>query len=99
MGGHGAWVVAAQAPDLGKLRGVVAHAGWLRKDRYAESNVVAHHDAQLHRVEPALLALLVAGEEENHAVAVNFLGIPVLIRVGAEDQTVDRYFSRRMARV
>ena len=102
MGGHGAWLTAVQASA--RVIGVVAVAGWLRKETYGDSNFLFEQstaDLSAGYVEPALRAALEGAIGEDHVElhAPNLVGVPVLIRVGAADNTVPPWWSRRAWRL
>eukprot|EP01062_Namystynia_karyoxenos_P058746 TRINITY_DN50229_c0_g1_i1.p1 TRINITY_DN50229_c0_g1~~TRINITY_DN50229_c0_g1_i1.p1 ORF type:complete len:1059 (+),score=218.23 TRINITY_DN50229_c0_g1_i1:80-3256(+) len=99
MGGHGAWAFATRHPEV--IIGVAPTAGWLRKEKYGDSNEFYALDVQEATTEPWLKAVLEASFSENDVDAHldNIAGAPVALRVGARDATVSPWYSRRAARV
>jgi hypothetical protein len=97
MGGHGALLAAAFAPDW--VIGVAASAFWLRKERYGDENTRFKWDVQT--PDPWQKFLASSGEESFSvdSVSGNFRGVPVMLRGGAEDRVVDSYLQRRLFRI
>ena len=98
-GGHGAWLLAANYPDLSTC--VSATASWTRKEEYGDSNRFFELDASGPLVAPALKALLESSMAEFHVdrLVRNMRGKEVYIRVGAQDRTTHPWYSRRMYRL
>ena len=99
MGGHGAWQLSVHHPD--KTLAVISAAGWLSKEDYGDSNVFYRHDVSISHTDPLTKSVQESCVAENQADkhASNLRGIPVMIRIGADDKTVHPYFSRRMFRL
>lgn len=99
MGGHGAWLFAAL--ESGRSLCLNANAGWLRKESYGDSNTLFMHDSRLDMVDPRLKHILEASIVENQVDmhVMNLVTMPVLARVGADDNTVHPWYTRRMVRL
>lgn len=99
MGGYGAWLAAAAAPD----RAVAAApaAGWLVKESYGDANTFNFVDAGEAAVEPALAAALLRAvrDQRADAAAAALVGVPTHARVGGADATTHPFQSRRMVRL
>ena len=99
MGGHGAWLAAVSAPD--DALAVSPSAGWLVKESYSDANAFSRWDASEPDTPPALTSVLLHAvrDQRADASAVNLAGVPVHARVGAADNVVHPFFSRRMCRL
>lgn len=99
MGGHGAWQLSVHHPD--KALAVISAAGWLSKENYGDSNLFYHHDVSVSHTDHMTKSIQESCIAENQADkhASNLKGIPVMIRIGANDRTVHPYFTRRMFRL
>jgi len=98
-GGHGAWLFASLAPD--KIRGVVAAAGWLKREQYGDANIAFRLDNSLSHMDPSLEGVLKGTNAENDVelYAAHLSNLPVLARVGSDDTSVPPYLTRKMARL
>lgn len=99
MGGHGAWVCATLQPDL--ARGVASIAGWLTKEHYGDSNMIFTLDHAIPYIDPKIKAISEAATAEysSDLYAGNLVGMPAFLRVGGDDNAVNPWFVRRMARI
>ncbi|KAL3930223.1 MAG: hypothetical protein SGPRY_001633 [Prymnesium sp.] len=102
MGGHGALMAAVQISQ--RALGVASVSGWLCKETYGESNFLfeqSPNDLSSSHIEPALRAVLHAAIAENSIEMhlSNLAGLPCLLRVGAEDQTVPPFWAKRAMRL
>ncbi|XP_059150060.1 uncharacterized protein LOC131936940 [Physella acuta] len=99
MGGHGAWHLATHYPD--RAIGLISLASWIKKEEYGDSNLFFKHDVATSHTDPSLKAVMEAcvGENDADRHISNLKGVPVLVRIGAEDRTVHPYYVRRMLRL
>ena len=99
MGGHGAWLLAQQHPD--RALGLLANAGWIKKEYYSVANKFMDHDVAVTHTDQAIKHVLRASvlEHEVDQHVGNLAGIPVLARVGGRDVTVHPFYTRRMVRL
>lgn len=100
MGGHGAWVTAANAPN--RFACALPMAGWIKKEEYSNSNSYFSLDMDTSFTDPMMKVLLEKSLSEYHVdrlignLQTNEM---VYIRVGSHDATTHPWFSRRMYRL
>jgi hypothetical protein len=95
MGGHGAWLLAAQHAD--QALAALPAAGFMAVERYVpyELNLYRAH------LDPILCGLLEASLAPYNAAlhSSNLAGLPLLTRFGQLDDNVPPLHSKRMARI
>lgn len=95
MGGHGAWSLASRWPDAALA--AAPAAGWVKFQHYVPyftRTGDSHADPMLRAILESSIA-----EHDNDLYAPNLAGIPVLARVGGDDESVPPWHLRRMARL
>jgi hypothetical protein len=99
MGGHGSWILLTQ--DTDRAIGAVSVAGWVRKEAYGDSNRFLLHDIGHAYVDPAMKNIIEAtfSEYSVDLFSSNFVGLPIMIRVGENDFSVPPWYSRKMSRL
>ena len=99
MGGHGSWVLLAR--DTDRAIGMVSIAGWVRKEAYGDSNRFLLHDIGHSYIDAAMKNIVEAtfSEYSIDLYSSNFVGLPILIRVGENDFSVPPWYSRKMFRL
>ena len=98
-GGHGAWVISVNNPDLFSC--VLSAAAWIRKEEYSGGNAFFDLDISNSYVDPELKLLLEQSMSEFHVdkLISNLQFANTHIRVGSDDSTTHPWFSRRMYRL
>ncbi|MCH7494151.1 DUF2817 domain-containing protein, partial [bacterium] len=95
MGGHGAWSLSTRYPDFALA--AAPAAGWIKFQQYVPyfTRVGDSH------ADPTLKGILESAiaEHDTDLYAGNLKGIPVLARVGGDDDSVPPWHLRRMARL
>ena len=88
MGGHGAWLVAASAPD--RFLCLSPAAGWIRKEEYHVSNSFFRLDVANSFIDLKLKMILEMAMSEFHVdrLVSNLHATRTHIRVGARDGTL-----------
>lgn len=99
MGGHGAWMLAVNAPNFASC--VTAAASWIKKEEYGVANAFFDLDISASFIEPGLKAILEHSMGEFHVdrLIENLHDLDIHIRVGSHDGTTHPWFSRRMHRL
>ena len=99
MGGHGAWFAAVHDPD--RALGLAPVAGWMKRQYYGDTNVFFTHDVSTNHLDPVAAGVYEAAVAENNVdlLLPNLRGIEVLTRIGALDQAVPPYQTKRLVRV
>ena len=99
MGGHGALFLATHSPD--RAIGCMILAGWITKEHYGEANALFKLDHSTSYTDSRLKGLLESAVNDNNPDLLldHVLHVPIFIRVGANDNTVSAYFSRRLFRL
>jgi len=99
MGGHGAWVVAVNNPDMAVC--LSPSAGWIKKEEYGTSNSFFALDLSNSFIDPSLKRILELAMSEFHVdkLVSNLQNQKVHIRVGSNDMTTHPWYSRRMFRL
>jgi hypothetical protein len=99
MGGHGAWVVAVNNPDM--VMCLSPSAGWIKKEEYGTSNSFFALDLSNSFIDPSLKRILELAMSEFHVdkLVSNLQNHKVHIRVGSNDMTTHPWYSRRMFRL
>lgn len=94
-------VFASPSPFLFRALALAPLAGWLSKEQYGDANALLRMDVAVSQIDPGMASVLAATVRENDvdAAASNVVGLPVLMRIGAQDATVHPYYSRRLHRV
>ena len=99
MGAHGAWILGTSFPDLALA--VIPQAGWTTKETYGDSNTLFLHDLQSSFLDSRFKSIIQSTVDDNGCElhVSNLKGIPCLARVGAIDQVVHPWWTRRMVRL
>ena len=100
MGGHGAWILAVNSPDLGIC--LSPSASWIRKEEYAKANAFFELDIQNSYIPTRLKNILEMSMSEFHIdrlAVYNLLTYDIHMRVGSSDMTTHPWFTRRMFRL
>ena len=99
MGGHGAWIVAVNQPDMAIC--LSPSAGWVKKEEYGTSNSFFALDVSNTYIDPSLKRILEIAMSEFHVdkLVSNLQNQKVHIRVGSSDTTTHPWYSRRMFRL
>lgn len=95
MGGHGAWSLSARYPDMALA--AAPAAGWIKFQQYVPyftRTGDSHADPMLRAILESAIA-----EHDTDLYSGNLAGIPVLARVGGDDDSVPPWHLRRMARL
>jgi len=95
MGGHGAWSLSLRYPD--RAIASAPAAGWIKFQHYV-SYFLRPGDSYIDPILKGILETSIA-EHNNDLYASNMKGIPVLARVGGDDQSVPPWHLRRMSRI
>jgi hypothetical protein len=95
MGGHGCWVQSTHYPD--RALAVVPAAGWIKMQMYIPSFL--NLGGAL--ASPYLNYILEASISEYNTdfYSRHLVGIPLMVRMGSDDDNVPPYHLRRMARI
>jgi uncharacterized protein (DUF1786 family) len=99
MGGHGAWQLAVNNPDMAVC--TASAASWIRKEDYGRANAFFGLDVQNTIMDPQLKRILEQSMMEFHVdrMVSNLRSVDVNIRVGMQDFTTHPWHSRRMHRL
>lgn len=99
MGGHGAWMVAVNNPDMAIC--LSPSAGWIKKEEYGTANLFFALDVSNSFIDPSLKRIFEIAMSEFHVdkLVSNLQNHKVHIRVGSSDTTTHPWYSRRMFRL
>ncbi len=95
MGGHGAWSLSLRYPD--RAIASAPAAGWIKFQHYV-SYFLRPGDSYIDPILKGILETSIS-EHNNDLYVSNMKGIPVLARVGGDDESVPPWHLRRMSRM
>lgn len=95
MGGHGCWYISTHSPD--RALSVSPAAGWIKMGMYIPFFTRVGDSL----VDPHLQSILMSSIAMHNSdfYMRNLKGIPLMVRMGADDDNVPPYHLKRMARL
>lgn len=95
MGGHGCWYISTHAPD--RALSISPAAGWIKMGMYIPFFTRSGDSLADPHLQSILMSAISMHNTDFYMRNIN--GVPLMVRMGADDNNVPPYHLKRMARI